>query len=73
MWRVARNQLRSPTERSSVDDVRARAATSGEQGPSRNGRNVSGDRVGTSWARGGGGQELAVLLWRRMTEWSGVD
>lgn len=32
MWRVARNQLRSPTERSSVDDVRARAATSGGTG-----------------------------------------
>lgn len=45
--RVAWTELRSPTQRSSVDDVRARVAG---RAPSRNGRNVSGGRdVVGSW------------------------
>ena len=65
--RVAWTQLRSPTERSSVDDVRARAATSRDGGPP-----VTVETLvvaGTSWARGGGAQAQAPL--RGVAQWSG--
>jgi len=64
--RVAWTQLSSPTERSSVDDVRARAATSRDGAPP-----VTVETLvvaGTSWARGGG----AGLLVRKRccVEWT---
>ena len=67
--RVAWTQLRSPTDRSSVDDVRARAATSRDGGPPVTVETLSGgwDAVGSwRWC-------ASTAPWSGQVEWVGVD